>query len=104
MVLAAALPFFSPGLAALLPRWSLGLHRLRVVLAIGLLLGMGAVSLWPLAPSRALRLGVVPRPRVGAGMGYMASVKWALRLGATTTNCNLCKRYGLASQGDPLQG
>ena len=104
MVLAAALPFLSPGLASLLPRWTLGLHGLRVVLAIGLFLGMGAVSLWPLASSRAMRLGVVPRPRVGAGVGHMASIQWALRLGATATYCNLCKRYRLASQGDLLQG
>src|SRR5262245_54392329 len=104
MVLAAALPFFSSGLSSLRPRRTLGLHGLRVVLAVGLLLGMGAISLWPLAASRALRLGVVPRPRVGAGVGHVASIQWALWLGATTTNCNLCKRYRLASQGDLLQG
>src|SRR5262245_32184111 len=97
MVLAAALPFFSPGLASLLSRGTLGLHRLWVVLAIRLLLGMGAVSLWPLASSRALWLGVVPRPRMGAGVGHLAGVQWPLRLGPTATERDLCARHRLAS-------
>src|SRR5262245_18206189 len=97
MVLAAALSFFSPGMASLLPRWTLGLHRLWVVLAVGLFLGMGAVSLWPLASSRALRLGVVSRPRMGAGVGHLAGVQWPLRLGAPATQRDLCDRQRLVS-------
>src|SRR5262245_13251243 len=97
MVLAAALPFSSAGLASLLPRGTLGLHRLWLVLAIGLFLGLGAVSLWLLASSRALRLGVVPGPRMGAGVGHLAGVPWPLRLGAPASKRDLCDRCRLAS-------
>ena len=39
-----------PRLAALLQWRPLGLYRLRLVLALGLLLGLGAIPLWPLVP------------------------------------------------------
>ena len=74
-----------PQLAALL-RWrSLGLQRRRVVLAVRLFVGLGAVSLWALVSAPALRLGLDARPRLGAGLGNVA-VGWGrLWLGAAAT-------------------
>ena len=69
-------------LAALL-RWRpLGLHRRRMVLAIRLFMGLGAVSLWPLVSAPALRLGLDARPGLGAGLGDLAVGRGRLRLGS----------------------
>ena len=69
-------------LAAVL-RWRpLGLQRLRVVLAIRLLLGLGAVPLWALATAPALRLGLDAGHSLGSRLGHLASVRRLLWLGA----------------------
>ena len=46
------------GLAALFEFRALVSLELRLVLALGLFLGLGAVPLWALGPARRLRLGV----------------------------------------------
>ena len=38
-------------------------------MAIRLLLGLGSISLWPLALASELRMGVAAGPSLGAGMG-----------------------------------
>ena len=82
LVLATARGCDFPRLAALL-RWRLlGLHRRRVVLAIHLFLGLGAVPLWPLVCAPALRLGLAAGPSLGAGLGNLAGRRRQLRLGA----------------------
>ena len=57
------------GMAALLRWWLLGVHRCRVVLAVHLLLGLGAVPLWPLVCASALRLGLDARTGFGGRRG-----------------------------------
>jgi hypothetical protein len=72
-VLAAAYRSYFPWMAALL-RWrALGLFRLRMVLAVRLLVGLGAIPLWPLADAPPLRVGLGARPNVGPGVGDVAS-------------------------------
>ena len=68
--------------AALL-RWRpLGLLGRWLVLAVGLLVGLGAVPLWPLVYAPALRLGLDARPGLGTGLGDVADDRGRMRLGA----------------------
>ena len=78
-----------PRLAALL-RWRpLGVHRRRMVLAVRLFVGLGAVSLWPLVSAPALRLGLDAGPSLGAGLGNLADGWRLLRLGAAAAACRI---------------
>jgi len=52
-----------PGLAAISGLWAMGLHGLRLVLDVGLLMGLGAVSLWAVVSPSSV--GMV----LGAGHG-----------------------------------
>src|ERR1019366_4957095 len=93
-----------PQLAALL-RWRpLGLHRCRMVLAIRLFVGLGAVSLWPLVFASALRLGLDAGPRLGAGLGDMACHRGLLRLGAASAVRDFRCAVGLALQWGQRRG
>ena len=76
-------------LAALL-RWRLlGLHRRRLVLAVQLFLGLGAVPLWPVVCAPALRLGLDAGSSLGAGLGDVADGRRLLRLGAAAAACGI---------------
>src|SRR5256886_13318665 len=46
------------GLASLLQQWPLALDRLRLVLAIRLFVGLGALPLWPVVSQPASRLEI----------------------------------------------
>ena len=58
-------------LAALLRSRSLGLFGLRLVLAVGLFVGLGAFSLWPLVPSHSFGLVLATGSRLGAVLGLL---------------------------------
>jgi len=81
--------------ATLLPGRLLGLVGLRLVLEFVLLLGLGAVPLRPLVLVSALRMGLVSRPGLGAGVGVLAAGARLLRLGAPATGSTLQHRDGL---------
>ena len=97
LVLAASLLCRFSWVAAVLSGGALGLHRVRLVLAIGLLMGLGSVSLWALASSRTLRLGLVSGSGMGAGVGDVAREQRSLWLGTLATWLGVCGRPGLAS-------
>ena len=69
-------------MAAVLRLWSLGLHGLRLVLGFDLLLGLGAIPLWPMGNESALRLGLAAGPCLGTSLGELARGRHELRLGA----------------------
>ena len=71
-----------PRVAAVLRRRAVGLQRLRVVLAFGLFVGLGAVSLWPLVPTQSLGLVLEAGQRLGAVLGWLEIRGELLRLGA----------------------
>src|SRR6266571_806141 len=87
-------------LAALLRWWPLAVVGLRLVLELVLFMGMGAVPLWPLVPLSALRLGLVPGSRLGAGVGLLAPLGNPLRLGSAAAWRSLCRWNRL----DPQRG
>ncbi len=58
-------------LATLLRSRSLGLHRLRLVLGVGLFVGLGAISLWPLVSQQSLGLVLGARHRLGPVLGEL---------------------------------
>ena len=60
------------------------LDRLRMVLAIGLFLGLDSVPLRPLAPQRGARLGVGTGHGVGPRLGDVAILERLLWLGAAS--------------------
>jgi hypothetical protein len=70
-----------PGLEALPAWWSLALQHERMVLAIGLFVGLGAISLWPMVLRTATRLGLDSRLHLGPELGHLASRAGLLRLG-----------------------
>src|SRR5207249_3501821 len=85
LVLAAERGRNQPRLAAVL-RWGiLGVHGCRLVLAIGLFLGVGALPLWAVASASTLRVGLDARHCLGAGMGHLAQLGRLLRLGPVAT-------------------
>ena len=57
--------------AALLRSWALGLFGLRVVLAFGLFVGLGAFPLWPLVPSHSFGLVLAAGPHLGTVVGVV---------------------------------
>ncbi len=61
-----------PRMAALLRWWSLGIHRLRLVLDVRLLLGLGAVPLRALVPAQSLGLVLGAGNSVGPLVGRLA--------------------------------
>ena len=69
-------------LAALRRRRDLGVERLRLVLAFELLLGLGAVPLWTMAPRGRLRLVLDAGLPMGACLGHLAVVRGALWVGS----------------------
>ena len=81
-MLAAANRFDQSRLAALLRRRALAQFGLRMVLAIGLFVGLGAVPLWPMANAQPMRLGLGAGYRLGTVVGRLANVRRLLRLGA----------------------
>ena len=93
LVLATARRCGFSRLAALL-RWRLlGLQRCRLVLAVHLFLGLGAVPLWAVVCAPALRLGLDAGSRLGASLGDLADGRRLLRLGALAAACRI--RCGL---------
>ena len=69
-------------LATVLGSRPLGEHGLRMVLVIGVYLGLGAVPLWPVVSASADRLVLVARFSLGAIMGDVAFQHGYLWLGA----------------------
>ena len=67
-------------MAALRRPRPLALHRLRLVLAIRLRVGLGTVPLRALGIARAQRLALGAGHDVGTGLGRVAFVQFALRL------------------------
>ena len=65
---------------------------MRLVLELKLFLGLGSVSLWPLDVSRPRRLGLVPGPDLGPGLGELAQGWQYLRLGAVAAQLALRRR------------
>ena len=76
-------------MAALLRRWALAQFGLRVVLAIRLFVGLGAVPLWPMAIAQSMRLGLDAGYCLVAGMGNLANIGRLLRLGAGAAPCSI---------------
>lgn len=70
---------------------SLDLERSRLVLDVGLSVGMGDVPLWPMAPKRTPWLGVVSRHGLGSLLGLLAPHLQSLRLGTPASGSLLPK-------------
>ena len=51
---------------------TLGLYRLRLVLDVRLLLGLGAIPLWPLVPAQSAGMVLGARHGLGAVVGVLA--------------------------------
>ena len=68
--------------AALLQLWPVGLFGLRVVLAVRLFVGLGAVPLRPLVPTQPSGLVLGAGPGLGTVLGILAVHRQLLRLGA----------------------
>src|SRR5256885_15935697 len=67
----------------------MGLDRLRMVLAVGLFVGLGSIPLWSMAFEWAVWVGVGARYGLGSGVGDVALFGCLLRLGATATPLRL---------------
>ena len=73
------------GLRALCDGRQLGLHPGRLDLPQSVGLGLGAVSLWPLALGRRLWLGLVAEHHLGTGLGGVAAGRELRGVGATAS-------------------
>ena len=71
-LLAAIRGGYQSELAAILRPRSLGLYRLRVVLDVGLFLGLGPFPLWPMVLSRQSGLVLGAGQSVGSVLGLLA--------------------------------
>lgn len=87
LVLATARSFDQSRMAALLRQWTLDQFGLRLVLAIGLFMGVGTVPLWAMAITSSLWLGLDTGHSVGTGMGDLAQFRRLLRMGARPAAC-----------------
>ena len=76
-------------MASLFRPWPLALVKPRMVLVFGLLVGLGAVSLWSLVRLSACGLGLGARHALGAVMGKLALFVLILWLGAVAATCLL---------------
>ena len=83
-------------LAALLRRRPLGIHGCRLVLAVRLFLGLGAVPLRALVSGCAVRLGLDAGDGLGTGMGDVAHSGNHLWLGSLAAGRELCGGHRLA--------
>ncbi len=94
MVLATIGRSGQPDLATLLRRWIVAVDRCGLVLELDLLLGLGPVSLWPLASARPLWLGVESGLRLGAGLGRLAQLPDLLRMGSAASGVPVERQRG----------
>ena len=89
-------------LAAVLRPRALGVDGRWLVLDLGLRLGLGAVSLWPLESQSRLRLVVGAGHVLGPGVGELARMRRLLRLGAAAAVGALRSGSGLPHRRQAL--
>ena len=81
-------PCWQPTVVVINPGWqpycewrALGLYRLRLVLAVGLLVGLGAIPLWPLVSAQSFGLVLGSRARFGVRPGCAGDMAGTIAAG-----------------------